>query len=146
MSAIFGIPLVALEGAGMLLLLGLLLCLGVWWLDRLLLCTRWSRVPEKPPSLHPSRPGVRALLVHSVLYAMTDEQSVPLHCSPPVSTTVGTAWVSCMSLPKSPAQTQRTGSSVHRHVPMALATRTAQLPGTQSPPPPHMPPTPSCPA
>ena len=146
MSAIFGIPLVALEGAGVLLLLGLLLSLGVWWLDRHLLCTRWFPLVEKPTSLHPSRLGARALAVHSALYAMTDEQSVPVHCSPPVTTTVGTAWVSCMSLPKSSAQTQRTGSSVHRHVPMAPATRTAQLPGTQSPPPAHIPPTPSCPA
>jgi hypothetical protein len=146
MSAIFGIPLVALEGAGMLLLLALLSCLGVWWLDRLLLCTRWFPLVEKPTSLHPSRSGARALAVHSVLYAMTDEQSAPLRCSPPVSTTVGTAWVSCLSLPTSADQTQRSGAVVHRHVPMALATRTARLPGTQSPPLPHIPPTTSYPA
>jgi hypothetical protein len=61
MPTIFGIPLVALEGTGILLLLGLLLCLSVWWLDRLLLCTQWSYVPEKPTLLHASRDDTRAL-------------------------------------------------------------------------------------
>ena len=132
MSAIFGIPLVALEGAGMLLLLGLLLCLGVWWLDRLLLCTRWSRVAEKPTVLHPSRVDARALPAYSVLRVMTDEGITKLRCSAPVSSTVQSARVSSMSLPKSSEQTQRSEVSVHEHFLLVLATTTAQPQSTRT--------------
>ena len=141
MPTIFGIPLVALEGAGMLLLLGLLLFLGVWWLDRLLLCTQWSHVPEKPTLLHASRVDARTLPAHSALYAMTDERITTLRCSAPVSSTARTARASYMSLPKSSDRTQRSGAAVHRHVPMVLVMRTAQLQGTWTTPPVHIPPT-----
>ena len=146
MPTMFGLPLVALEGAGVLLLLGLLLCLGVWWLDRLLLCTRWSHVAEKPPVLHPSHVNARTLSIHSTLYAMTDERMTTLRCSAAVFSTTQSAGAIYMSLPTISDRAQRSGASVHRHVPMVLATRTPQLQGTWTPPPVHIPPTTSYPA
>jgi hypothetical protein len=146
MPTMFGLPLVALEGAGVLVLLGLLLCLGVWWLDRLLLCSQGSHVAEKPTLLHPSRVDARALPDHSVLRAMTDERITALHCSPPVSSTVRSARASYMSLPKCSEQTQRSGVSGHEHFLWVLATRSAQPQGTRTTPPVHIPPTTSYPA
>ena len=146
MPTMFGLPLVALEGAGVLLLLGLLLCLGVLWLDQLLLCTQWSRVAEKPTLLRPSQVDDRTLPDHSVLRAMTDERITTLHCSLPVSSTVRSARVSYMSLPKSSEQTQLSGVSVHEHFLLVLATRSAELQGTRTTPPVHIPPTTSYPA
>jgi hypothetical protein len=146
MSTIFGIPLVALEGAGMLLLLGFLSYLGTLWLNRLLLRTRRSHVLEKPPLLHESMVDVRALPAHSALYTLTEERITTVRCSTSISSTVRTARVSYINLPKSSEQAQRSGESVHGHFPKMLATRSAQLQGTWTTPPVHMPPPTSRPA
>lgn len=146
MPTIFGIPLVALEGAGVLLLLGLLVCLGVWWLDRRLLCTQWPHLPEKPTVLHVSRVDARALPAYSALCALSEKRITNLRCSAPVSSTAQSARASYRDFRKSAAQTQQSDATAYGHVPMVLITRTAQPQGTRTTPPIHIPPTTTYPA
>jgi hypothetical protein len=146
MSTIFGVPLVALDGAGIFLLLGFLSSLGTWWLNRRLLRTRRPRVLEKPTLLHESMIDVRALPTHSALYTVTDERMTTVRCSTSTSSTVRTARVSYMNLPKGSEPAQRPRASVHGHFPKMLATTSAQLPGTWTMLPVHIPPTTSRPA
>jgi hypothetical protein len=103
MPTTFGFPLVALEGIGVLLLVGLILFLGVWWFDRFMLRSQWLDSPEGPLLPHSSQVHSCTLHLHSVLRATPDEPITPPCPLTAISLTIQTVQAGHDNLPMRPA-------------------------------------------
>lgn len=102
MPTTFGIPLAALEGAGVLALLGLLLSLGVWCLERVILHPHRLSVVDYSLLRHSQQGDLRTPKPDAVVYTLADEPIKASGCRTSGFVAAQTATVRHNVLAKSP--------------------------------------------